>query len=187
MSIPLTTTQKISVALGVAALCAIGVVVYFYNDIWEDALRVQEKKHVLAAEYESIKLLSDIKNQSVEVQKIADILDAQFIEADTPVQFIELIEKSARRVGVEVIIQNVGVTAGGVDEVSQVSYNYVNMTVRVAGSFDNVNAFLRHFQNIPHHIDVEFIRMSKISVQQDEESVPETRWIADISFRGIKR
>ncbi len=185
MKMTLTTNQKIAVVLGVITLGVIGLVVYYYMSIWHDAIKVQEKKQALASEQDSLKFLSEIREQVSEVQAVADALDARFIDADTPVNFIELIEKSARVLGVKVTIQTVATESGTVNESSGVAYNYMTMTLRVEGDWNGVQAFLKHFQNTPHHIDIEFMRLSQQLIAPDKDTEPIERWVAEFSFKGI--
>lgn len=185
MSIQLTTNQKIAIVLGIITCGVIGGVAYYYMSIWQGALKVQEKKQALASEQESIKFLSEIRDQVAEVQAVADALDARFIDAETPVDFIELIEKSARVLGVEATIQTVATESGGIDESSNVTYNHIAMTIRIVGDWDGVQAFLKHFQNIPHHIDIEFMRLSRQWIAPEPDTEPIERWTAELSFKGI--
>lgn len=185
MSIQLTTTQKIAIVLGTITLAVIGAVVYYYMSIWQDAVKVQEKKQALASEQESIKFLSEIREQVVEVQAVADALDSRFIDAETPVNFIEVIEKSARLLGVDVVIQTVATEEGAVNESASVAYNYMTMTIRVTGGWNNIQAFLKHFQNMPHHIDITFMRMSQQLIPSEEDAEPVERWVVEMSFKGI--
>lgn len=185
MSIQVTTTQKIAIILGIITCGVIGMVVYYYMTIWQGALKVQEKKQALASEQESIKFLSEIRDQVAEVQAVADALDTRFIDAETPVNFIELIEKSARALGVTATIQTVATEDGAIDDAASVAYNYVTMTISVVGDWDGVQAFLKHFQNIPHHIDIEFMRVSQQLIAQEKDEAPIERWTAELSFKGI--
>jgi Tfp pilus assembly protein PilO len=185
MSIQLTTNQKIAIVLGIITCGVIGAVIYFYMTIWQGALKVQEKKQALASEQESIKFLSEIRDQVVEVQAVADAFDTRFIDAETPVNFIELIEKSARVLGVQVTIETVATESGGIDEAANVTYNHIVMSIRIVGDWNGVQAFLKHFQNMPHHIDIEFMRLSRQLVAPDKDSEPIERWTAELSFKGI--
>lgn len=185
MSIKLNTNQKILIVLGLLACGAVGVVAYYYSFIWNAALKVQEKRQALASEQDSLRFLSETKNQIVEIQKVNDEFDERLINKENPVHFIELVENTARRLGVEMVIQNVSTEEGVVNKAADVSYDYITMTVRVSGSLEKVRAFLERFQNIPHKIDIEFLRISKQSVAQGEGAAPTEKWNAELSFKGL--
>ncbi len=111
-----------------------------------------------------------------------DQIDSYFVASDGEVSFIEQVEGLAKKDGLTVSIDSVGIT--NTDTLTSGGIAYLTMKINTAGTWEHTYQFLSEIEDMPYRI---FIDQTDIASMYDGSPANTGMWKGGFSIKVLKK
>ncbi len=144
----ITTTQKILILTGILSVCLSFSYVYLYKKIEilsEEIVSVESDLAVANKKVKNKKDTTNVLNKTVNERKK---LLSGFVSSEDPTKFLELIESTGKKSGVDVEVQSLNV------ESKEKESNFIKTVLLVKGDWESVFKFISLLEVFPYMVTI---------------------------------
>jgi len=153
---------------------------YVQNKVVETANKEQEVKNEIAKK----DALSEMSEDIAQGQKYQEELLKYLIEQNGIVDFFKALEELASTTDVKTEVRSVEKEASS-EDFDRMGLEKVKINIQMNGSWNNIQLYLKLFENYPLKLDIKSVSMKKFSSYEiNKKMVPQ--WDAGVSFTVMK-
>jgi Tfp pilus assembly protein PilO len=177
-----TTTISIKILIGLITIAALLCLPYYivFSDIKSKNQNISVLKYELSTASQKQAYASSLQEAVRTVQPKIDLLNNSIIPSEGNVGFIEILEKTARGNGLEIVIDSL--TEEDKKEFSSSTVNILSVRLRTTGSWEGTYRFLKAIEVLPFKLVLSNFATRTVSRTSPEENKPTSTGLWQSSF-----
>lgn len=164
-----TKTEKINFVLAFLLGLSLASLVLFFNYTNAKFKDLIEKKAEYVKSVVNSKALKFVEKDLRFLQSANKTLENLYLDADNVVDFISNIESLARGANTAIEIKSISSSEVKIDEKKFEDLQDFTIVAELSGLWKDVNKYIEIIENLPHHININELRLIKKSGGSDDE------------------